>query len=99
MTKGVAADFALTDVGMTIDARTQVGFGIVEMKSEDLRQANGGLGFLDGFVPTLRRADVVARGKKVRGIETDPETLRLFHAIEKGGEMLQLVAEASALPS
>src|SRR5713226_7719714 len=85
VTKSLAADFSLANPGVTIHARAEVGFGIVEMKGEDAVQANQCIDFRDGGVPPFGRADVVAGGEQVRRVQANSQPLRPLHLLVNRG--------------
>ena len=63
MAKGFEANLTLANVGMAIDAGAKLSLGIVEMKGEDLLEADERIDFTDGSIPAFGRADVVACGE------------------------------------
>ena len=81
------ANLSLADVFMTIHARAEIGFGIVQVKREDLLQSNQVIDFLDGGVPTLLRANVVTGGKEMCRIQANAQTPGLSDFVEDGSQM------------
>jgi hypothetical protein len=87
-------DVAFADVGVAVDARTEGGLGIVQVKGEDLFEAKERAGGFDGSVPAFGGADVVTHGEEMGRVEADPEALGPFHTVKNGGEVLDPVSEA-----
>jgi hypothetical protein len=61
--EGLAPDLSLSDMGVPIHVRAELGLGIVQVKGKNLLQANGGFEFSQGGVPAFGRADVVTSGQ------------------------------------
>lgn len=95
--EGFLADFALADARVTIYARAQIGLGIVQMKREDLFHANQLVQFPDRLGPAVGRAEVMAGGEEVGGIQAEPEPLGVVHAIENSRQVSRGVAQAGPL--
>ena len=85
--EGFAADFALADAGVAIDAGAEIGFGVVEVEGEDLVEADEGIDFRDGGLPTLGSADIVSGLEKMGGIETEAEAFGALDAVVDFGEV------------
>src|SRR5947207_9046155 len=68
------------------------------MPGQDLIQTNQRLDFGKGGIPAFLTSDVIAGGKEVAGIQTNPEALRAAHALINPRQVLELVAEATPLP-
>src|SRR5581483_8293792 len=83
----LASDLSLADVRMAIHARAEIGFGIVQVKSEDLLHADERTQLANRRVPALRRANVVTRGKEVRRVQADAKPRGLFDLVENRAEM------------
>ena len=90
-------DFSLTDPSMPVDPGTKIRFGVVEMKRQDLGEADRRIEFLDGGIPPLGGSNIVASRKKMGRVEANPQPLGLLHPVIDGREMFQLMAEAGAL--
>ena len=99
MAESFEPDFALADVRVPIHPGAKVGFRIVEMKGDNLFQADERFDLRDSFVPAFRRANVVARRIKVSGIKANAQALRLGNTIINRRQVLNLVAEARSLAS
>ncbi len=66
-----ASDVALPDVVMAINARSVFGFGIVEMNDANVREADVAFERFEHGIEAVFTAQIVARSKSVRGIETN----------------------------
>ena len=91
-------DLAFADVFMAVDARTEVGPGIVQVKGDDLLEADEVVDFLQGCVPTFGRANVVSGGEEMAGVEADGQAFGVLHAIIDRGEMFHAMAQTAPLP-
>ena len=81
MAKGFEANLTLANVGMAIDAGAKLSLGIVEMKGEDLLEADERIDFTDGSIPAFGRADVVACGEEMGGVEAKAKAFWIFDKI------------------
>jgi len=71
MAEALEADFSFSDVSMAVHARTEIGFGIVQMKSNHLPQTEEGVYFADNRVPSFARADVVTGREQMTRIQAN----------------------------
>ena len=81
-----------------IDPRIEIRLRVVQVKRQHLLQADHLPDLGDRGVPALGRADVVAGGEEVRGVQANTEPLRLLDAPENIGEVADAVSKAGALP-
>ena len=92
---------ATADVLVAIGVGGERRLGVVHVDHADVIEADGGVGFIQGALQALRRANVEAGGEKMRGVETDAglrEDAARAAAIEHLAEVVELRAEASSLP-
>ena len=73
VSEGLTSDFPLADASVAIDAGAEVGFGIVEMKGEDLVEADETFELVDGMVPTGWGANLMAGGEEMGGVDAESE--------------------------
>jgi hypothetical protein len=97
VTKGFFADFALADASVAIDAGAEIGFGIVEVKSENLGETDELFDLADGVVPAFLGAEIETGFEEVGGVEADAEAARIFNALKNFAEMFDAVPEAASL--
>ena len=97
MAKGVTPDFPLPDMGVAIDARSEVRFRIIEMKRQHLLETDQRRQLADCRIPTTAGAKIVPRGKEMRGIETNTQTRGLVYLIVDCGQVRSRISEASSL--
>jgi hypothetical protein len=97
VTKGLAANPALSDMLVPIHARAKVGLRIVEVKGDDLLKPDERFDFLDGRVPPFGGSDIEPRGKQMARVETDSEAFRLIDFIVNGRKVLNCASKATAL--
>src|ERR1041385_383465 len=71
--EGVAADGALADVLVAVDARAEGLLRVVEVKRADVLDADVALHLVDQPLPAVACADVVARGEDVAGVDADAD--------------------------
>jgi len=82
---------------MSIDARTEGGLGIVEMKRSQSLQANGAVESAKHFPNSGLAPDVIACGEDVSGVQTNAKAFRLGHVLNEIGDLLESVAETGTL--
>src|SRR4051794_4318621 len=87
MPKCFFANVPLSNSGMTVHTRAERGFGIVQMKRQNILEPNLFLDFANGGVPTFWRPQVVARLEKMRGIQTNAQALRALHPLKYSCEI------------
>lgn len=63
VTKGLYSQLTAADMRVAIYTRTEVGFGIVEMKRQDGVNSRQRLYMANTSVPTAATADIVASGE------------------------------------
>src|SRR5262245_5303530 len=97
MAEGFFADFAEANAGVTIDARAEISFGIVDVEGEDLVEADEFFDLADGVVPAFLGAQIESGFEEVRGVEADSKAALVFDALKNFTEMLDAVAEAASL--
>ena len=95
--KGFETNFPLANVGMAVHAGAEGGFGIVQMKSNDLFEADERFDLSNGFVPAFWRADVIAGSIKVGGIKAKAQPLWFSDLIENCGQVFDFVSKAGPL--
>src|ERR1043166_4038483 len=93
MPEALEANFTLADVGVTIDARAEFSFRIIEMEGDNLVKADECFDLGHDLVPAFWRANVVAGGIKVGRIKATTEPLRMGGAIINLRQVLHSVAE------
>ena len=64
----VTVSGALPIAGVTVHVRTQVRFGVVQVKGDDLVQADGLLEFVECSIPARGCSNVVSGGEEMSGI-------------------------------
>ena len=83
----------VANVVVPVDPRIEIRLRVVQVKRQHLLQADHLPDLGDRGVPALGRADVVAGGEEVRGVQADTEPLRLLDAPEDIGEVADAVAD------
>jgi len=68
--EAILPNFALADIFVAIEMRTQSAFRIVGMDDLHVRDTEDLLGVRDGLLKARRSGDIEARGEEVAGIET-----------------------------
>ena len=96
--KSGPANFATTDMGVTIHSRTQGRFGIIQMKREDILHAQHLAKLVNDRMPSRGFPDIVSCGKEVRCIKADPQTLWTLDLLENDTEMFKARAQTGSLP-
>src|ERR1051326_7252953 len=95
--EGVDADFSLADVLMPVDARAERLLRVVEVERADLADAGVAVDLVDDALPSVARADVVAGGEDVAGVDADADALFVVDEGDDPPPLLQRAAEARAL--
>src|SRR5665213_3935274 len=98
MAKPFQPDFALPDMFVPIDPRTQARLGIVEMKSEYLLSPDQLVKLPDGFVPALTGANIVTRREKMRRVNTKAQPRRRFDRLINRRQVFKLIPQTTPLP-
>ena len=90
-------DFALPDMRVPVDLRAEVGFGVVEVKGDDLIEPDERIELVHCVVPTFGRADIVAGGEQMGGIEADGKAPGIADAIEDRGQVFESISQTASL--
>ena len=90
----VVADVAVADVGVFVFVGAAVVFRVVEVDAVEMLGAHDVVELSDRLVDALRRREVIARGERVSGVQTDADIS--LGALDHPGEMLELAAEFGA---
>ena len=97
--EGVEADVAAADVGVTVEAAAEGGFGVVEVDGVKAGEADDAVEVAEGAAIGAGGADVVAGGVEVAGVEADAEAVGgEADGVEEPGEVLEAMAQRGALP-
>src|SRR5581483_5393012 len=82
---------------MAVDAGAQLRLRVIEMKGQDLPQANQPGDLRKSSFPAFGSADVITGREKMRCVETNSEAIGLVDMIENSCQMSDSVAEATPL--
>src|SRR4030095_13571141 len=96
-TERVETDFSFADVLMSIDARANWGFGIVEVDRGEARESDHTIELTKSLLHASVGADLVAGREDVGSVEANAEALRLADVLYNISDLLEPVTEARAL--
>src|ERR1043165_5684496 len=96
--EGLRADASLADVLVAVDARAERLLRVVEGERADFADADVRVDLVDDALPSAARADVVAGGEDVAGVDADADALLFVDEVYDPAELLERAAEAGALP-
>ncbi len=92
-----AADEALADVFVAVDAAAAFAFGVVDVDAADAVYADLGGQLPHHALIRFGVAEIMAGGEEVAGVKADGETFGRADGVEDAGEVPELVAEHGAL--
>jgi hypothetical protein len=99
VSEGGPSNPALPNTGMAIDTGAKVGFGIIEVKGQDLVEADEPFDLLDGAIPTGGRTNIVAGSEEMSRVEAYSKSRCSADGFVQGGEMIKGVAKAVPCPA
>src|SRR5258705_13422148 len=82
---------------MSIDARAERLLRVVQVKRADVFDADEALHLVDHPLPAVARADVVAGGEDVAGVDADVDARLVVDRGDDPPQLLQRTADARAL--
>src|SRR5437870_125454 len=91
------ADLSIADVLVPVDVRAKRLLRVVEVERADPGDSDVPLDLFGRALPAAARADVVAGGEDVAGVDADADALPVVDELDDLPELLERAAEAGAL--
>src|SRR3954466_8958777 len=90
MSESFLADFSFADSFVTIDARAEIGLGIIQMKCSDLFQTDQSFKLVHDAVPARWSSNIITSSKEMSSVEAKCQSFWILDAIEDGCQMRNL---------